>query len=446
VSNIVSTAAPRTVRPAPELRRWRNAVFVIFALSGVLLASFAARLPAARDALDIDPGQVGLLIVCISIGAILGLVVAPAAGHLLGQRAGMAGAIVFGAVGLALSGLGATLWGNIAVTVVGLVMLGLGNGAVDVMMNVSGATVERRIGRTLMPMMHACFSIGTVAGALVGAGAAALNVPAWLHLAVVAAFLAVAAVVAVRFVPDRIELSDQEAQAQASIAEPALSTGQRFRRSVVARVVVWRDVTLVMIGVVMLGMAFAEGSANDWIALASVDDHGTTKAAGALVLDVFLVAMTLGRMAGGPVVDRLGRVWAIRITAGLGVIGLLLFILGGQPAVFIAGAVLWGLGASLGFPLGMSAAADDERNATTRVAAVAMIGYLAFLGGPPFIGFLADHVGILHALFIVLALVVAAFLCAPALKPRSYAVGGGAARAGAPADPLSTPNAAEQNG
>jgi MFS family permease len=432
----MSTAASRPV--APELHHWRNAVFVIFALSGVLLASFAARLPAARDALDIDPGQVGLLIVCISLGAILGLVVAPAASHMLGSRGGMAGAIVFASVGLALSGLGATLWGNIAVTVIGLGMLGLGNGAVDVMMNVSGASVERRIGRTLMPLMHACFSIGTVIGALVGAGAAALDIPAWLHLAVVAVFLVVAAVIAVRFVPDRVELPEEEAAAQASGPRTALTTGQRFRRSVVARIVVWRDVTLVMIGVVMLGMAFAEGSANDWITLAAVDDHGTTKAQGALVLDVFLVAMTLGRIAGGPVVDRLGRVWAIRITAGLGVVGLLLFILGGHPTVFVAGAVFWGLGASLGFPLGMSAAADDERNATTRVAAVAMIGYLAFLGGPPFIGFLADHVGILHALYIVLALVVAAFLCAPALRQRSYV------QTDSGTGPLSTPNAAEQ--
>jgi MFS family permease len=83
----------------------------------------------------------------------------------------------------------------------------------------------------------------------------------------------------------------------------------------------------------------------------------------------------------------------------------------------------------------MSAAADDERNATKRVAAVAMIGYLAFLGGPPFIGFLADHVGILNALFAILILVAASFFCAPALRHRDH---------GAPAtSPLIEPNAAE---
>jgi MFS family permease len=288
-----------------------------------------------------------------------------------------------------------------------------------------------------MPLMHACFSIGTVGGALIGAGAAALDVPTWLHVVVIGAVIVVAALIAVPFVPNRAD-----APAAPSVVAERVTALRGFGRSVVARLVVWRDVTLVLIGVVMLGMAFAEGSANDWIALASVDGHGTTKAQGALVLDVFMAAMTIGRIAGGPVVDRIGRVWTIRVTAGLGILGMLLFILGGPAAVYIVGVVLWGLGASLGFPLGMSAAADDERNATTRVAAVAMIGYLAFLGGPPVIGFLADHVGILSALFVVLALVVAAFFCAPATRHRRY----GADSTSAPGSPLSSPNAVEQNG
>jgi MFS family permease len=131
--------------------------------------------------------------------------------------------------------------------------------------------------------------------------------------------------------------------------------------------------------------------------------------------------MTIGRIAGGPAVDRIGRVWSIRLTAALGVAGLLLFILVPVPWAYVTGVVLWGLGASLGFPLGMSAAADDEQNATARVSAVAMIGYLAFLAGPPIIGFLGQQFGILNALYVVLVLLVAAFVCAPALRHREPA-------------------------
>ena len=131
----------------------------------------------------------------------------------------------------------------------------------------------------------------------------------------------------------------------------------------------------------------------------------------------FVAAMTVGRVLGGPVVDRIGRVAAIRITAGMGVIGLLLFILGGPMWVVVLGTVLWGLGVSLGFPLGMSAAADGSTNTAARVSAVAIIGYCAFLVGPPLIGFLGKEFGILHALFLILALLVASLLAAPAVRP-----------------------------
>ena len=88
------------------------------------------------------------------------------------------------------------------------------------------------------------------------------------------------------------------------------------------------------------------------------------------------------------------------------------------PAVWLAavGVVLWGLGTALGFPVGMSAAADDPRNAAARVSAVATIGYVAFLVGPPLIGFVGQQVGLLNALFLVLALVVVAGILSPAAR------------------------------
>ncbi|MDN5804869.1 MAG: hypothetical protein L0H26_09855, partial [Microlunatus sp.] len=82
----------------------------------------------------------------------------------------------------------------------------------------------------------------------------------------------------------------------------------------------------------------------------------------------------------------------------------------------IESVVLWGLGASLGFPVGMSAAADDPRTATANVAAVATIGYFAFLIGPPLIGLLGEQVSLLSAFWLVGVLIVIAGLCAPAAR------------------------------
>jgi MFS family permease len=116
------------------------------------------------------------------------------------------------------------------------------------------------------------------------------------------------------------------------------------------------------------------------------------------------------------VLDRFGRVPVLRACALIGIAGLLLFIFGPVEWLVLVGTVLWGFGASLGFPVGMSAAADDVKNAAARVSAVAMIGYFAFLVGPPVLGLLGEVFGILNALLVVLVLMVLAGLAAPAAR------------------------------
>jgi MFS family permease len=175
-----------------------------------------------------------------------------------------------------------------------------------------------------------------------------------------------------------------------------------------SRLAIWRDPRTILIGLIILGMAFAEGSANDWLALAMVDGHGVDNTTGALVFGVFVTAMTVGRIAGVPLLDRFGRVPVLRVSAVFAAVGLLLVIFGPAPAIAVVGVVLWGLGSALGFPVGMSAAADDPRTAGARVSAVATIGYCAFLVGPPAIGFLGEHFGLLNGLLVVLILVAVA--------------------------------------
>lgn len=125
----------------------------------------------------------------------------------------------------------------------------------------------------------------------------------------------------------------------------------------------------------------------------------------------------LTRIFGGPVVDRVGRVWAIRYTTALGVVGVVLFILGGSPWLILVSVLLWAVGVSMGFPLGMSAAAENGPNPAARVSVVGSVGYFANLAGPPVIGALAEQVGLLNSLWLVVALMVAAFAVAGALRP-----------------------------
>jgi MFS family permease len=401
-----------TTLPLRRLHAWRNAIFVIFALSGISIASWVARLPAVRDQLGIDTAQVGLLIFAMSAGSVLGLIAAPPVMLRIGARAGMVAVLCLVALGLVGIGVGTGI-GAIGLVAASLALFGFGNGAVDVMMNVEGAAAERAIGKTLMPLMHAFFSFGTVAGAGIGAIASALSIDVAVHLSVMAALIVGAAFVAIRFVPQGAEATETAPAADAP--KPP------FRERLAQAFSVWRDLRLLAIGVIMLGMAFAEGSANDWLAIAVVDGYDQSNTTGAIAFGVFTVSMTLGRIAGGPVLDRFGRVPVLRVSAALGVLGLVAFIFAPVPWVAFVGAAFWALGCSLGFPVGMSAAADtdDPKLSAARVSAVAIIGYVAFLVGPPVIGLLGHEFGILNALLVVLVLVVLAGLASPAAREAS---------------------------
>jgi predicted MFS family arabinose efflux permease len=179
----------------------------------------------------------------------------------------------------------------------------------------------------------------------------------------------------------------------------------------------WRDPRTLLIGLTVLGFAFTEGSANDWIAVAFVDGYGESETVGALAFGVFVSAMTVGRLCGGSALERYGRVPVLRATALLALVGLALVLLGGSTPVALVGALLWGFGASLGFPVGMSAAADDPARAAVRVSVVSSIGYTAFLAGPPLIGLLAEGSGILTALSVVLGALALGLLASGATRP-----------------------------
>jgi fucose permease len=177
----------------------------------------------------------------------------------------------------------------------------------------------------------------------------------------------------------------------------------------------WREPRTLLIGVVVLAAAFTEGTANDWVAVALSDGYGLERWVGVVGFAVFLTAMTAGRLLGTRVLDRRGRVPVLRVLFVSAVVGCLFVVFGGPVLAFV-GAAIWGVGASLGFPVGMSAAADDPRRAAARMSVVSTIGYTAFLAGPPLLGFLGDHVGVLHSLLVVGAMAVVALVAIPAVR------------------------------
>ena len=381
----------------PRLDRARVAVGCTFATNGLAYAGWLARAPAVRDGLDLSAVGFGLLLLCLSAAAISAI---PLAGPLV-QRVGPARAVQIGSTSmvLGLAGLATgTLIGSVPVAGFGLVLVGMGNSTWDVAMNVEAADVERRLGRTIMPRFHAGFSLGTVLGAGFSAAAAATGLPIWVQLYLTAALVAAVTTPTVRrFLPHH-----------------PLPAGEKPPMSVRRA---WREPRTMLIGLIMLGFGFTEGAANDWIAITMVDGYHADDTVGAIAFGSFVTAMTVGRLFGGNAIERWGRVATLRVTAASAAVGLLLVVLGLGVPFALLGALLWGIGSSLGFPIGMSAAADDPARAAIRVSVAGSIGYGAFLAGPPLIGFLAEHFGVLRAILCVFVALAIGLAASAAAKP-----------------------------
>lgn len=394
-----------TAAPTVSVKAWRNAVFATFAANGLAVSALISRMPGIRDHLGIPVSSVGLLITCFSVGALAGLLFAGHLHALIGGRRMVRFALLACALGIALVAVGAGILASYAVGIIGAAIFGCASSCCDLAMNVEGASAERELKRTIMPWYHAAWSMANATGSLIGAGIAALGVDVAPHMLTVAAIVAVAAALIPRWIP-RAE------PATADAPEPT------FRE----RMAVWLEPRTIVIGLVVFCFAYTEGAANDWLPLSMVDGRGLQNWQGALMLGIFTGAQTVGRIAGAPLVDRFGRVPMMLATVVLAAAGLSLVLFVPLIPVTVIGTILWGLGAALGFPLGMSAAADDPARAAARVSAVATVGYLAFLVGPPAIGFLGQQVGLLNALIAILALIVIGGALSPALrKPNAAA-------------------------
>ncbi len=381
-----------------ELRRAVRSVYVVFIMAGLGLSSWAARIPQIRDQLQVNPATLGIILLCAALGSVVALPLSSVVIMHVGEpRAVTVFSLLF-ALGTLTIAVG--VLSGIALTALGLLLLGFGNGIWDVAMNVQGAAVEQRLGRVILSRFHAGFSVGTVLGAGISAAMVALQVPVTAHLIGLA--LVIAAVV--------------PAATRGFIADPA-PAGPAQRSSSSRALAAWREPRTLLIGVFVLCMAFTEGSGNDWLSLATIDGYHTAPAVATFTFALFLAAMTTGRWFGPSLIEQHGRVRVLRVSVVAAIAGLLLVVFGAVLPLAMLGAILWGLGASLGFPTGISAASDDSANAAARVSVVASVGYVAFLAGPPLIGFVGNHVGVLRGLTVTAGVLLIAFLVSGAIAP-----------------------------
>ncbi|KJK28932.1 membrane protein [Paenibacillus polymyxa] len=392
-----------TGEPSMNPRIVRNILFLLFALPGVAFASWVSRTPVIRDILHVSTAEMGIIIFGLAAGSLLGLLSAGNVISRIGGRSVILGSALLIVIGFVIVGLG-TAFSLTSIVFVGLVIFGGGYGTAEVALNVEGSAVENQLNKTLLPAFHGSFSLGTLVGAVIGSGAAALHIPVVIHFGAMAAMIATVTLYLYRYLPHDTG------------KEKVIST-YKVGSNIKVQLAVWKERRILLIGIIVLGMAFAEGAANDWLPLTMVDGYGVDSLTGSYMYGLFVAAMTIGRFTGGFILDKYGRVPVLKGSAVLTAVGITLVIWGQHDLLAGLGILLWGLGASLGFPVGLSAAGDDPHGAAIRVGAVATIGYIAFLVGPPGLGLLGEQVGLLHALIVVLIGVMVAGLISGAAQP-----------------------------
>jgi len=362
-----------------ELRRARAVVTLVFFLNGVGLAAWAARIPAVRERLELSEATLGIALAMFAVGSLVSMTLSGSLSARHGSRVTTRCYFVALAVAVPLLGLAPSL----PLLIVAALFAGAAIGGLDVAMNAHGVAVESRYDRPILSALHAAFSLGALTGAALSAGVVALEVDVRVHLAVAGALLLVLGLPATRFL----------LPASADAGQPS---GPAFARPPRA---------LLAIGLVALAALLSEGAAIDWSALYVNDALGASAATGALVLAVFQLAMTTGRLVGDRVTVALGPVLVVRGGGLVAAAGLGVTLLVGHPVAAFLGFACLGIGLAVVFPVALRAATQQPGiSAGPALAGVSTMGYFGFLVGPPLIGGLASATSLPTALWLVVSL------------------------------------------
>ncbi|MBE9499588.1 MULTISPECIES: MFS transporter [Streptomyces] len=402
----------------PDLRRFRHALTVFFALDGFLFAGWVVRIPAVKARTGASDSALGLALLGLSAGAVVTMMATGRLCSRFGNQPVLLGCGFLLPLSVALPPL------TRSPLALGLVLLvfGAAYGGMNVALNSTAVDLVAALDRPAMPGFHAAFSLGGMLGAGLGGLLAGALSPTRHLLLLAAAGLALAALAArplLRFPltaarrPPRPRRAGPAPGHDTPGADagpvPAPDPPHRARRAVA------------ILGAIALCTAYGEGALADWSALHLAEDLGAGPALAAAGYSVFAGAMTVGRLSGTTLVERLGPGRVLIWGGALGCCGMLLGALAPSVWAVLAGFVLTGLGLANVFPIAIGRAGDLA--GPGGVAAASTLGYGGILLGPVAIGFLAERFSLQAALLTVALLAGAAALTAAAAR-RAVLPGG----------------------
>ena len=386
-------------------RRPLLAVAGLFAVNGLLIGGIGGTLPAMRQRLGVDAGGLAVLLVSMSVAAVVSMQIG---GRLADSRG--ARNVALPACALLIAGVASLAFApTLPIAAAAMALAGLGNGAMDVSMNALGVRVEQARTKPVMSRLHACFSIGNLAGAAtviliarLAAGGAGVVIPTLVTVSVVSA---IAGMTISRSIPSTTPVRTVERSA----GGPPVRRGIRLPAGAL------------LLGAMAFSFGLAEGTAIDWSSVHVTDVARVAPSTGALGLVAVSSFMVLIRLFGDRAVAAFGRVNVVRFGGLVAAAGYLVAILGQPLPVLLVGWALVGLGVGLIAPQVYAAA--GHAGGGRMLAVVVTFGYGAFLIGPAIIGALIGQVGIRHAMAFPLVLSIVLVALSRVLSGSEPAVG-----------------------
>lgn len=369
-------------------RRARAAVALVFLTNGLVYANLLPRFPQIKADLGLSNTQLGLAVAAMPFAALLaGLTAGPLIARFTSARVASFGMAVI-ALGVVLVGF-APSWALFATA---MLLVGASDAVVDVAQNAHGLRVQRRYGRSILNGFHALWSVGAVAGGLMGSAAAGIGLALPVHLGLSSLLSVVIAVAVYPLLLRGDDGDDRPAPDAADGAPPRRPWSGLGPRTVAL---------LAVFGLVAISGTLVEDSGATWAAV-----YLQGLGAGAAVAGLGFVALQgcqfVGRLIGDRMVDRFGQRAVARAGGGLVLAGMGLALAFPTVPGTVAGFGLAGFGVATLVPAAMTAADHLPGLAPgTGLTIVTWLMRVGFLVSPPVVGLVADATSLRVGLLVV---------------------------------------------
>ncbi|MGW0081026.1 MFS transporter [Streptomyces sp. NPDC003393] len=379
--------------PDNALLRLRAALTAFFALDGFVFAGWVVRIPDVKQQTHASTGELGLALLGVSAGAVVTMTLTGRLCRRYGNHPVTVVCAVLLSLGVALPPLTHSAWALGAA----LLVFGAAYGGINVAFNSAAVDLVAALRRPIMPSFHAAFSLGGMVGAGVG-GFVAGHLSATRHLLCLTVIGLLVTAVAGRTLlrqpsPGPAERTRDQAERRPDRPHPRRLDGRT------------RGVVLVL-GLIALCTAYGEGAMADWGALHFQQDLDASPGVAAAGYSCFALAMTIGRLTGTALLQRLGRTRTIVAGGFVASAGMLLGCLAPSVWAALLGFAVTGIGLANLFPVAVERA--GALAGPSGVAVASTLGYGGMLLGPPAIGFMADWLSLPAALTSVAALAAVA--------------------------------------